>query len=496
MPKKLEVLQAVSLGNSVAEFDESLERYFVETDTFRKIIRDEVDIIAGDKGTGKTALFRILSKRYADDLSDVELIEAINPQGSPIFQRVTEGDPYSEDQYQTLWKSYFLALVGNWIVDIFGEQLSPDMKLLRSVLESTDLLNTDPSASTVFSSVVNLFKRISNAKSIEIPITLGPNGIPIIAPRIELGDIEDADNGQIVRHEVAFSLLEKVLETEGLRIWLVLDRLDEAFAGRPGAEIPALRALLRTYLDLSAYGHLRLKLFVRKDLFRRVTTGGFVNLTHVNARRTDIAWDEDSLRDLLFRRVKDGARFVEAVGCDREDADCLFGALLPAQVDAGERKPSTWRWMMGRIADGNEVRPPRNLIDLMAKTLDSSIRREERDQGDYQRGAPLLHPESFKSGLRALSDQRVNDTLLAEAGDKTYLIDRFRDGKAEHNSQSLGKQLGLEGDLLAEAIEFLTEIGFLSKVGASYKVPSLYRDGLNITQGKAFDPSAAVEDEE
>jgi hypothetical protein len=28
--------------------------------------------------------------------------------------------------------------------------------------------------------------------------------------------------------------------------------------------------------------------------------------------------------------------------------------------------------------------------------------------------------------------------------------------------------------------------GFLEKIGATWKVPMLYRDGLEITQGKAF----------
>lgn len=29
-------------------------------------------------------------------------------------------------------------------------------------------------------------------------------------------------------------------------------------------------------------------------------------------------------------------------------------------------------------------------------------------------------------------------------------------------------------------------MGFLEEIGDSFKVPMLYRDGLNITQGKAF----------
>ena len=52
-------LTDLSFGTSVAEFDEDLENYFVETNTFREFIKGNVDIIAGDKGTGKTAIYRL-----------------------------------------------------------------------------------------------------------------------------------------------------------------------------------------------------------------------------------------------------------------------------------------------------------------------------------------------------------------------------------------------------------------------------------------------------
>lgn len=60
--KGKELVKLVSFGTSVAEFDTDLEQYFIETETFRSVIGDQGDIIAGDKGTGKTAIYRILKK--------------------------------------------------------------------------------------------------------------------------------------------------------------------------------------------------------------------------------------------------------------------------------------------------------------------------------------------------------------------------------------------------------------------------------------------------
>jgi hypothetical protein len=35
-------------------------------------------------------------------------------------------------------------------------------------------------------------------------------------------------------------------------------------------------------------------------------------------------------------------------------------------------------------------------------------------------------------------------------------------------------------------VEFLKTLGFLEPTGSNFKIPMLYRSGLNITQGKAF----------
>lgn len=172
----------------------------------------------------------------------------------------------------------------------------------------------------------------------------------------------------------------------------MLDRLDEAFQGFPQAEVPALRALLRTYLDLLDFDWLTLKLFVRKDLFRRIIEGGFVNLTHVNSRKVEIVWDEEDLRDLLCRRLRENSTFIEALDVAPTDAsnDDLFYAVFPRQVDLGSRRPTTWNWILSRIRDGNSIAPPRNLIDLVTKAQEAQLRKE-------QRGAARPHRPASRS---------------------------------------------------------------------------------------------------
>ncbi len=174
----------------------------------------------------------------------------------------------------------------------------------------------------------------------------------------------------------------------------------------------------------------------------------------------------------------------------------IFSALFPEKVDSGSRKPLTWSWMMSRIRDG-QVRPPRNLIDLVTKSKIAQVRREDRNHLEYSPGRSLISSESIKDGLRALSAERVQDTLLAEAGDLAFRP-RVPRRKAEHNTESLSVVLKMTGEPLDDVVQKLCSLGFLEKLAASYKVPSLYRDGLNITQGKAFSApeSSELEDDD
>jgi hypothetical protein len=489
--KVKEVLRKLDLGNSVAEFDEALDAYFIETETFRSLIRDRGDIIAGDKGTGKTAMFRILRGRYAGiaELAKVEVITGFNPEGSPIFERLAGGKALDEGQYITIWKAYLVSLVGNWLLDIYEGALTDRMKELDDLLQRVDLRTSDDKPSTIFNRIVNLYRRLTDPKSAEFAFALTPEGIPVITGRIEFGEGGDTSRStNTIPHRDALSLVNQLLEESDLYAWIVLDRLDEAFQAYPEIEVPALRGLLRTYLDLAEFDRFRLKLFLRNDLFRRIIAGGFVNLTHVNARKIEIIWDDEDLFNLLGRRIAENPDFLTDTGLSADaSADSLFNAVFPPQVDVGDRRPTTSRWMISRVRDGNDVKAPRNLIDLVQKAQDAQLRREERENNDYEVGRPLIQPDAIKRGLKALSEARVQDTLLAEADeDLAVKIGRFRDRKAEHNEVSLSEVLGLEGDNLAAAIRALLQIGFLEQVGSSFKIPMLYRDGLNITQGKAF----------
>lgn len=480
-----ELLKLVSFGTSVAEFDQDLEKYFIETDTFRSVVSNEGDIIAGDKGTGKTAIYRILKQNYRkyDELEEVEIVDAFNPTGDPVFQRLTYGPNLSEDQYRTFWKAYLLSLVGNWVLDIYDPSFNAELRALKNTLDFLDLSSTDVSPETIFGNLHALVTRLTKPESVEMGLSVSETGMPVITPKVSLG--AERQKGEEIFNGDFLRTLDQAVDSVDVTAWVLFDRLDEAFSGRPEIEVPALRALMRTYLDLASLTNIKLKLFLRKDLFRKITKGGFVNLTHINARRIDIVWDEEDLIDMAVRRLLQNETLREMLPYP-ENNEAVFSVFLPGQIDVGERKPNTKTWIMGRIRDGNNNKPPRNMIDLLNKARDAQNRREQRSEREVDPAVgPFIEADAVKRAISQLSEQRVQDTLLAEAGDLAEVVSNFRDGKSEHNQDTLRATIG-SVENFDDTVKALVDLGFLEEFGQNFKVPMLYRDGLKIKQGKAF----------
>jgi len=190
-----------------------------------------------------------------------------------------------ESEYIAIWKAYILSLVGNWLLSLYEGAFTSNMRELDELLKGLSIRSADDAAGTIFSKIVNKFSRLFHPTAAQTELTFQESGIPILTARLEFGDKPTTNpETKVVSHEEALTILNRALGDADFSVWVILDRLDEAFQGFPETETPALRALFRTYLDLLEFDRLRLKIFVRKDLFRKIIQGGFVNLTHINAR--------------------------------------------------------------------------------------------------------------------------------------------------------------------------------------------------------------------
>jgi hypothetical protein len=166
----------------------------------------------------------------------------------------------------------------------------------------------------------------------------------------------------------------------------------------------------------------------------------------------------------------------------------LFYRLFPKLVDQGPQKPPTLAWILSRCADGQNKTAPREVIHLL-NTL-----REEEAKCIQQGGS--LPPENrlfdrsvFKSALPAVSRVRLEQTIYAEYPAVEPLLSKLKGEKTEHTVESLSSLWELSKVETMGKAEELVEIGFFQKRGSrdspTFWVPFLYRDALEMIQGKA-----------
>lgn len=230
--KRLDLLKQMSFGSQIAEEEVSaLAGYFVETNQWQKIANGEIDIVRGEKGAGKSAIYTLLTTRV-DDFFDkgILLVAAENPRGATVFKDLVTDPPTTEQEFVVLWKLYVLAIVARQMreFDIRGKQAE---KIFRA-LEDAKLLEKELSLVGILRGVHAYAKQLIKLEAFETtleidPSTQMPSGL---TGRIVLKEpSSDLRAKGLVSIDELFADLDTALKSYKRSVWILLDRLDVAF---------------------------------------------------------------------------------------------------------------------------------------------------------------------------------------------------------------------------------------------------------------------------
>lgn len=498
---KLDILKSLTFGARVAE-DEvgELAKYFVETDQWNRIITGAIDVVRGDKGAGKSAIYSLLLIRE-NDLFDRNtlLVPGEKPRGTPVFKDIVTAPPTEEEEFVGLWKLYLLSLLGHTLreYDVVGKEASK----LYSALEADKLLDREYDLAGILRAAQDLARRLFKAETLEGGLNLDPTtGFPTgMTGKITFREpsVELREKGFITVDRL-LGYANAALAASNFQVWLLLDRLDVAFAETQELERNALRALFRVYRDVAEFDQINLKIFLRSDIWARITEGGFREASHIT-KFAVLTWSQESLLNLIVRRILNNASLVDALSLDKElilsdfnSQRDLFYRLFPAQVDPGARQTTTLDWIISRCADGSAKTAPRELIHFLTCLRDTEISRLERGEAvapDDQ----LFDRTVFRDALAEVSDTRFNQTLVAEYPELKEILLKLRGEKTEQTPASLAALWEMEPNQAVVFAARLVEIGFFQARGGkdnpTYWVPFLFRDALSMRQGLADQPA-------
>ncbi|RRH71288.1 P-loop ATPase, Sll1717 family [Falsigemmobacter faecalis] len=496
--EKVDILKNLRFGERIAEEElDDLERYFVATDQWSRVFSGEVDVVYGSKGAGKSAIYALIDKRQ-DELFDRGIIVkgAENVRGNTAFKDVLGDPPPSERSFIDLWKLYFLIIATSTIRD-YGISDKNTQHLVKALTDAQLLPDT--------ASLAQLFQRAKKLiwsyvfpekESVEWTVTLeAATGLPVVTRKVNLAQtLRPQDVKVDLPLDELLNFANSALLKSGFSLWVLFDRLDVAFNDTPDLERNALRALFRVYNDFKAFDNLKLKIFVRDDIWERITEGGFAEASHVT-RTATITWSYESLLNLFIRRLLANKEFVEArsinpanIEGDFDRQTELIEAILPDKVETGNN-PSTFRWMVNRVQDGTGKSAPRELIHMSEMIRQQQIGRFERGEAEIS-DAALFERAVFKPALREVSKVRYEQTFKAENPSLAPFTEKLKGQKTEQTADSLSMAWGINGEHLDITIDRLLKSGFFEKrvikEETTYWIPFLYRDALDLVQGKAF----------
>jgi hypothetical protein len=417
-----------------------------------------------------------------------------NPRGTPAFRDLAADPPTTEEQFRSLWKLYFLTLLANYLrhhLDTTHTSNAVAMEVI-DVLVKNDLLAPNLSLIGRLNAALDYIR--NRLPAFEASYT-DPGTGAVMSGKITLNEptTEQRDKGFISADDLLENL-NKALQQTAITVWLVLDRLDVAFVEAEELEKNALRSLFRVYLDMNVYSHIFIKIFLRDDIWRRISADGFREASHIT-RSLTLSWNHQSLLNLIVRRLAHNESVCSFYGMKKEDvlsnADLqkeFFYRVFPEKIDIGPKQPSTLDWMLSRVVDGSKRYAPREMIHLLSVARDEQLKSYE--VGDAEpAGEAVFDRSAIRAALPEVSKTRYEQTLCAENPQLKPYLDKMAGEKTQQTLNTLTKLWRCSAETTYAIAEKLVEAGFFEKRGTkdspSYWVPFLYRPALSLVQGSA-----------
>lgn len=297
-------LQRFNFGNIEANDDEILFDSVCETSAIIEFINGSKNIVLGEKGTGKTALFRLIKEEKLK----------FNPKNGFLNLIIPIEDNF---QYKNIKGKILNHISTNSEDENFKYQVVWELFIFHKI---TQRLEKD--GITIPSSItkgINLAKKVFNNNSIEDFIkTKKTFGIKLYdTPTLILPDLyltTEPINADENQKEISIEKLEidldfykqeinKYLLEKQLNLILIIDRLDE-FVSKTSqqAQLEMLEALIVVEREYSKYSNIEIKIFLRDDLFKQLSFEG-IGYDKVISKKVDLKWTPEKIREFIAKRI-------------------------------------------------------------------------------------------------------------------------------------------------------------------------------------------------
>lgn len=504
-----QVLTCLNFGRVDGESDNRFNTCFIGTEMLRQVLLPQHSLIVGNKGSGKSAICRLLSEDLQKvkpllpkNYSDIYCIPAYGLQSEQFLPDVElrELHPTSVDDFRDFWLLYLGLKTASTLL--------ADPKVQEAALKGKNVaLKT--SYETLHTILVNLgLRQETNAfKKVKHQLF----GRSKVASR---GGASSGGNGVSAatdfKQKTGMSIIalldhiDIVLQETNSLAWLMLDKLDLLFVDdfvKLKSAITGLVQLLVQYGN--QFKNIHLKIFLRNDIYRQLH---IVNKSHLVSYSSDMKWPGHLLLKLLVARavVDQHVRAFceEQMGEKVDVTNVILGAddyvkrifytiFEPTMGASDVNATPTDQWILRRLVDGTGSSFPRELIHLGNRAVEKQ--REINRSLNKHSSTKLISAKALKDAFEMISAYRCDTYLYSEFPHLSKHFDVFRgsDTTVFHRQElyMLFEPLGIKGD---DAIRAVYDTGLLMPLGNNvdssrkFKVPLLYRSGLGVSERRQY----------
>lgn len=440
------VLSRLSVGDPTAENEmTSLGTYFLATDAYQRALRGEVNLVAGRKGSGKTALF-VQLRDAKRSITRKNVVVDLKPEGYQLVklkERVLNLLTAGAQQHliTALWEYILLLEVTYKLLEKDREVHMRDHRLIEPYTKLKDLYgDTELSQEGDFRERLSKLSDHLIQEFLETYSQIAKSGEQV---NITTGQVTEI----LYQHDIRnlYDAMVRYLQLKG-EVWLLFDNIDKGWSveGIDATDIVILRCLInasrkvqREFRTRSIEFHS--VVFVRDDVYGLLMQG---SSDYGKEMRASLDWsDKDLLAHVLERRIA-----VSIQG------NATSGAT-PMPIAVSHYSGQPW---LSFMVDQSLMRP-RNLLKLfkhsLAYAINSSHERIETD--DIARGLRAYAQDLVIEVDRELSDVFPNARKL---------IYEFREESAEFTHDDLMTLIqcsNLDEGEAARVISFLVYYGVL-----------------------------------
>ncbi len=454
------------------EFDsyESLKRNFYPLKEYKYIFDSSKFIITGSKGSGKTALFKVLNcGRYAKAMAEyigIPVNETLNTtwlagldaaKDFPDRANFTGIGRTKNTEYYTI---YWKVLAVRTLKEVIGQYGISGYGYLEDIITCK------------YSEIIHYIQRYGNMNE-------------------ELS-------------ELLFEL-NRNLEKDGRIVILTYDSLDFCIDRQYRSGL--ISELIAFWAEnVLRYKSLRAKIFLRNDIFKSEVL--LTDKIKLNNYRSNIEWTYDHLLAMLWKRVMEAdseMKYLMKTALEREGytlfEDGLVGIMpkpseeinkIMLNVLVGEKmgkgnKGYTYNWIVYRLGDTKNKIVPRSILKLFSVAARREL--DELDNGNKD-ATKIIRPRSLVNALEEVSEDRITD-MVEEYMEYQEVFENLKNyctvfPADEETLFTALLRCGIKEENLKTVVEHLKDIGILKeyqrkkKDPIRYHIPDIYLKGMKL----------------